>query len=83
MITIMSGRKASAQISAEVHVKDGEFVLAARPSISAAGVFRLRFAVALGITIRATEIIRTDTGLEDGLFWDGVEIFEKGVCRRW
>ena len=44
VIAVMYGRNASAQVSAEVHVKDGEFILAARPSISAAGVFRLKFA---------------------------------------
>jgi hypothetical protein len=77
LIAVLYGRKASAQVTAEVHMKEGEFVLAARPSISAAGVFRLRFAVADGITVRATEIIRTDTGLEDGQFWDGEGVFDK------
>ena len=56
VIAVMYGRKASAQVSTEVHVKDGEFILAARPSISAAGVFRLKLAIADGITVRTTEI---------------------------
>ena len=77
VIAVMYGRKASAQVSAEVHVKDGEFILAARPSISAAGVFRLKFAIADGITVRTTEIIRTDTGLVDGQYWDGEGVFDK------
>lgn len=77
VLAVMYGRKASARVSAEVHVKDGEYILAARPSISAAGVFRLKFAVADGITVRTTEIIRTDIGLEDGQFWDGEGVFEK------
>jgi len=33
--------------------------------------------VADGITVRTTEVIRTDTGLEDGQWWDGEGVFEK------
>jgi hypothetical protein len=76
-IAVLYGRKATANVTAEVHEKDGEYVLAARPAISAAGVFRLKFAVADGITVRTTEVIRTDTGLEDGQWWDGEGVFEK------
>jgi len=77
VLAVMYGRKASAQVSARSPVKAGEYILAARPSISAAGVFRLKFAVADGITVRTTEIIRTDTGLEDGQFLGIVRGFSR------
>ena len=76
-VTTRYGRRANASVSAHAFDLGNEALIVIRPSISAIGVFRLRFSGAEGgAQIRVTEVCRSDRGLSDGRFWDLGAIFE-------
>lgn len=75
LVAIFYGRKASASISAEVHVTETGVVLAARPAVVGAGIFRIRFARQNGAKVRVTEVFRVGDNLVDGIHWVADAVF--------
>lgn len=73
---VFYGRKATANVAANAYLIDGGAVLlSTRPSVCAVGLFRLKFADEDGATIRATEMVQTESGLRDGRHWDAAAVF--------
>ncbi|HEY0226497.1 MAG TPA: hypothetical protein VGC05_08880, partial [Mycobacterium sp.] len=70
------GRRASVSVSAEVHGVPGGFALVARPSVSAVGVFRIRFHKVRGSVVQYTEMyIGGDGKLAEGFTRENVNVF--------
>ncbi len=71
------GRKASVHLSAEaVETARSGVLVRVRPSVSAVGIFRLRFRKNRGAVVTTTEVWADDEGeLHDGRFWDQDAIF--------
>jgi hypothetical protein len=77
VFAVMYGRRATVTISAEVHRSHGRVILAARPSVCAVGLFRLRFHEPEGAGVVVTEVIATDEPyvLADGRHWNAEFVF--------
>lgn len=64
-ISVFYGRKANVGVQGTLHeFPDGRLVMAARVSVGAVGVYRIRFSEAV---VRVTEL---DAELTDGYYWD-------------
>lgn len=74
-IAVFYGRKATANLTAAAYLTDGAVLLSTRPSVCAVGLFRLRFAVEEGATIRVTEMVQIEDGLRDGRRSDAEAVF--------
>ncbi len=72
-------RKATAIVAGEAHRAGGDVLIAARPSVRAVGIFRLRFGQDGGSWLRLTEIERGPDSLVSGRQWDQpISVFGAG-----
>jgi len=77
--TAWYGRKATAMVAGEAHLAGGDVLIAARPSVCAVGIFRLRFGEDGGSWLRLTEIVRGPDSLVSGRQWDQlISVFGAG-----
>lgn len=71
VLACLFGRRASVSVSAEVHETPSGFVIAARPTVKAVGIFRVSFGETKGTTVRLTEsYIDQDSHLQEGQYWE-------------
>jgi hypothetical protein len=74
-VAVMYGRKASVSIAADAHTADAHVIIAARPSISSVGFFRMKFDRGGAVAVRVTESYFAGTRMTDGRHWDQEDIF--------
>ncbi|MGC9963200.1 MAG: hypothetical protein ABSE47_15020 [Acidimicrobiales bacterium] len=69
VLAVLYGRKASVSISAEAHLTESGVVVSARPMVKAVGIFRVKFHVTEGVSVRLTEVYVENGDLKEGQFW--------------
>lgn len=71
LLAFLFGRRASVSLSAEVYETPSGFVVAARPTVKAVGIFRVSFGETRGTTVRLTEAyLDQDDLLQEGEYWE-------------
>jgi hypothetical protein len=69
VVAVLYGRKASVSVTASPSVTEWGIVVAARPVVKAAGLFRVKFRATEGVTVRLTEVYVEGGELKQGRSW--------------
>ena len=75
VLAVLYGRTGSASVSASVHLTPAGYVIAARPSVKAVGLFRVKFSEKAGIVVRLVEIYVDNDQLKEGREWTDTSSF--------
>jgi hypothetical protein len=75
VISAFYGRKANVVVTGEAHLIGDDVFVSTRPSISAVGFYRLKFASDDGAYVRVTEVYQIDGKLHNGRYWEAEAIF--------